>query len=278
MRNDIYNLIPPNFREIIKQAEILQERINMPEINSALEQYRKIPSNNFEEIKKLNQTLRANPAFYELINKDSDFFSNLRTLQSSIQKIFPDGELLKRIESWQINEEFIGKITTEQTYEETEDEPDELISSDFKERLIQVDNLPVKLINAIHNEPELMRSISPRQFEFYIASLLETLGFKQIEITPSSNDHGRDIIALQYVHGIPLLFAFECKQYRKDRKIKPEILRALIGTVHSSNTKANKGVLVTTSSFTSGCRDIFLSETSIAGKDFNDIVEWIKNT
>ena len=52
-------------------------------------------------------------------------------------------------------------------------------------------------------------------------------------------------------------------------------MRALFGVVSHSATRANKGVLVTTSSFTRGARNYILTEPSVEGRDFDGIVDWL---
>jgi restriction system protein len=108
-----------------------------------------------------------------------------------------------------------------------------------------------------------------------VAELIERLGFENVTVTPRSGDGGQDILATKFFNDIPMLFSFECKRYSKSNKIKPEIMRALFGTVSASNSKANKGVLVTTSTFSPGAKSFIASEPLIDGKDFYDLVKWI---
>lgn len=144
-----------------------------------------------------------------------------------------------------------------------------------KSALISVDKLPLKVISMILQNPQEVRNITPRQFEEFIASLLDQLGFSDIVLTPRSSDGGKDIIASHSINGIPLSFYFECKQYAKGNKIQLETLRALLGTIAHDSTKANMGVLVTTSTFTKGCEKFILAESRLDGKDYDDIVGWI---
>lgn len=133
----------------------------------------------------------------------------------------------------------------------------------------------MRLLDQILRSPELMRNLSPQRFEHFIATLIDKLGFEDVVITPRSGDQGRDILAVKRVLGIPILFAFECKRYSPDKPVGVEILRALFGTISHGPTKANKGILVTTSRFTSGARKFLLTEPSLDGKDFNGIVSWL---
>lgn len=141
-----------------------------------------------------------------------------------------------------------------------------------------VNFLPITIQQKILQEPEILYRIDPRDFEYFVADLIAKLGFDHVNVTERSGDGGRDILATKLVNDIPLLFAFECKRYAKDRKIQLETMRALLGTVSHSSSKANIGVLVTTSTFTSGSKKFIASEAQLDGKDFNDLVRWINKT
>jgi HJR/Mrr/RecB family endonuclease len=151
-----------------------------------------------------------------------------------------------------------------------------ILPENIEESYKAVNFLPITIFEKILKDPTLMREISSRDFEYFVAEIVEKLGFSNVTVTPRSGDGGRDIIATKEVNEIPLLFSFECKQYSKKRKIQLETMRALLGTVVHTNSKANIGVLVTTSSFTKGVRDFITSEAMIDGKDFHDLVQWIK--
>lgn len=158
-----------------------------------------------------------------------------------------------------------------------EDEgPDLIMPEEARRRLLQVEFWPVRVIQEIRQRPEMMRKLSPREFEEMTAELLNGLGFENVILTPRSGDGGRDVVAVRRVKGIPLLFAFECKRYAEGRRVQLATLRALLGTVSHARTKANIGVLVTTSRFSRGAREFILSEALIDGKDFADLVRWLR--
>jgi HJR/Mrr/RecB family endonuclease len=152
----------------------------------------------------------------------------------------------------------------------------EVVPAAVLDRLKTVDFVPITILDQILRSPESMRALTARDFERFIATLIDQLGFENVVITPRSGDQGRDVLATKTMHGIPILFAFECKRYRPDSRVGPEILRALLGTITHGPTKANKGVLVTTSTFTSGARTYILTEPSLDGKDFDGISAWLK--
>jgi len=141
--------------------------------------------------------------------------------------------------------------------------------------LESVDLLPLRVLDRIYNAPRAIHQLTPRQFEELVAEILHELQFERIELTPRSADKGRDVVATKRVNGLPLLFAFECKKNAPSRKVGVGVVRTLLGTVNQSSTKADVGVLVTTSTFTRGAQNFFLTETRIKGRDFDGIVEWL---
>lgn len=143
------------------------------------------------------------------------------------------------------------------------------------ERLKSVGFLPLIVLDRALRDPEIMRALSARDFELFVATLIERLGFEDVQITPQSGDMGRDILAVKREQGVPLLVAFECKQYRPDRPVGPLYCRALLGTIVHSETPADRGVLVTTSSFSPAARKFIVTEPRLEGRDFKDIVEWL---
>ena len=141
--------------------------------------------------------------------------------------------------------------------------------------LESVDLLPLRVLDRIYNAPRAVHLLTPRQFEELIAEILHELQFEQIELTPRSADKGRDVVATKRVNGLPLLFAFECKKNSPDRKVGVGVVRTLFGTVNQASTRADVGVLVTTSTFTRGAQNFFVTEARIKGRDFNGIVDWL---
>lgn len=217
----------------------------------------------------------------EGLNRDSN-------LQKVFESLRPPLGISDILNTWQepmgfigeygldISDQYVEVALEEEKDLEIEEEPRAIITPDIDGRLLQVDFLPIKMIEKILRDPELTRNISPRDFEHFVAYLVEQLGFENVLVTPRSGDGGRDILATRNVNDVPLLFAFECKQYKPERKVQLDNLRSLLGTVSHGNTKANIGVLVTTSYFTSGCKEFILSEAQIDGKDFDDLVSWIR--
>jgi HJR/Mrr/RecB family endonuclease len=184
------------------------------------------------------------------------------------------------IQTFNYDHLFLGEYEIND-FDDTESEPEAefespiILPAKLENSLKAVNFLPITLYEKVINDPELMRRVSPRDFEQFVAEIVDKLGFENVLVTPESGDGGRDIIATRTINDIPLVFAFECKRYAQSRKIGPSTMRSLLGTVTGSETKANVGVLVTTSSFTRGSKRIIAAETALDGKDFQDLVSWI---
>src|SRR5437667_4511031 len=84
-----------------------------------------------------------------------------------------------------------------------------------------------------------------KQFEFNVCQLLQQMGF-DAKITDHSRDGGIDPIASNPNPLIGGQCVLECKAWNKP--VGEPVLRDLFGTMHAYG--ANKGVLITTSSFT----------------------------
>lgn len=166
-------------------------------------------------------------------------------------------------------------------YDISADEIDEIepgniiLPDEHRSNLIKVEGFPLRVISSILRDPKRLHYLSPRQFEGFIADILSKLEFENVVLTPRSSDGGKDVIASKRVNGIPVSFYFECKKYAKGNKIQLNTLRALLGVVAHDQNKTNIGVLVTTSTFTKGCRNLILSECRLDGRDYDGILGWI---
>lgn len=149
------------------------------------------------------------------------------------------------------------------------------IPPEYKSRLLQAEELPLRLLQAVLTDPRHLQELTPRQFEEFVAEIVDGLGFTDVTLTPKSGDGGRDVIASRLVNDIPLTFYFECKKYAEGNKVQLDTLRALLGTVAHHGSEANIGVLVTSSTFTKGCRELIASESRLDGKDYDGLMGWV---
>lgn len=253
---------------------------------------RAIDTSAFEQLLKY---VESSDLTKTLLVTDSYFTESVRKLakqwQSQIELIDQNG-LRGWIENYQkIQEQFAADIasqisnldlhelctiTEEEVNKSDEIEPSSLIlPPEHQERIFRVEKLPLTLLRTVLHDPRHIHGLTPRQFEEFIAEVVDQLGFTSVILTPRSGDGGRDVIASNEINGIPMTFYFECKKYAESNKVQLDTLRALLGTVAHDASKANIGVLVTTSRFTKGCKDLIMSECRLDGKDYDGILGWV---
>ena len=97
----------------------------------------------------------------------------------------------------------------------------------------------------IITEQNLADTISPRDFEFLVASLYLAEGY-QVEVTQQTRDGGYDILAIKNLPTLTERILIECKCTRLPLRVT--VARALMGTLDTY--RATKGVLISTSIFT----------------------------
>jgi restriction system protein len=147
----------------------------------------------------------------------------------------------------------------------------ELISA-AKPKIISVNEA---MVSALKKRPADIFSLSPRQYEHLVAELLSDMGY-DVELTPATRDGGKDILAYLKTNCNTFLCLVEAKRYRSDRKIGIEIVRTLYGTLCDS--KANSGMIVTTSSFSKDAHEFENKyQYQLALRDYRDVSEWIQN-
>jgi hypothetical protein len=131
------------------------------------------------------------------------------------------------------------------------------------------------LIQEFSAHPERLRAVRPRLFEELVAELLSRDGL-QVELTPTTRDGGRDILAYLPRKFGNLLCYVECKRYAADKPVSVQIVRQLYGVVEEK--KASAGLIVTTSRFTGPARDF---EERISNRmslrDFQSLAEWVRS-
>lgn len=133
-----------------------------------------------------------------------------------------------------------------------------------------------ELIALLAVQPDLMYGLHPRKFEEVVARLFEKRGF-QVTLTPASKDGGFDFFAELKNPMASLLVVAECKRYRQDRKVGVEVVRGLHSVLETN--KANKGLIITSSFFTSGAVEYQrILGAKMGLNDYNDLVAWLQST
>ncbi len=124
------------------------------------------------------------------------------------------------------------------------------------------------------DNPEKLYDLAPRKFEELVASILEDLGF-EVELTKTTRDGGRDIIAHVRNAVCSYLTHIECKRYAPDNRVGVGIIREVLG-VHQIR-QASKSVIVTTSFFSGDAvKEAELMKSQLDLKDFNDLKAWLQ--
>lgn len=113
---------------------------------------------------------------------------------------------------------------------------------------------------------------SPVAFENLVVDLLAKMGFEAMT-TKISGDGGIDVIAVSKQPIIGGKYLIQCKRY-SDTNIGEPIIRELYGIMHAE--KANKGILITTSSFTKNAL-IFAHDKQIELIDGTMLVNLLAN-
>lgn len=124
-------------------------------------------------------------------------------------------------------------------------------------QLLQEETIP--LVIADSNEAvrrsllDSLFKIDPYKFEEVIAELIKKMGYRDVEVTKKGRDGGVDVIA-NYPMGLSrdIRTVIQVKRYSKN--IQQPVVRELAGVLPVFN--ADRGLIITTSDFSSGCRDL----------------------
>lgn len=104
-----------------------------------------------------------------------------------------------------------------------------------------------EIARAIQQNPAIMYEIGYRKWEEMMAAAYKQAGFDEVTLTPSSFDHGRDVIAVK--RGFFTVRILEqVKAYSADHIVTANDVRAMSGVLHG-DLGATKGIITTTSDF-----------------------------
>ncbi|HDZ3742219.1 restriction endonuclease [Vibrio cholerae] len=136
-----------------------------------------------------------------------------------------------------------------------------------------------ELVVALKAEPALLTELEPHQFEEVTAEIFRDKGF-EVELTKRTRDGGKDVIAFHKDQlGIRTKYIIECKHYSDTNKVGVDVVRALYG-VKNSRSGGNVGIIVTTSTFTSGAREFIENEATtnldLTLADKEQLLEWLE--
>jgi HJR/Mrr/RecB family endonuclease len=135
-----------------------------------------------------------------------------------------------------------------ETYIESGSEQEDCLYSDFQEEVSSYkDTIFHKKFVEEQRELHLQKvsellTIDPYDFEYLCSTIMKSMGYYNVHVTPRSNDKGVDITG--YINGE--MTVAQCKRYRNSVG-SPE-MQMFIGAIH--NAKAKKGIYFTTGVFT----------------------------
>lgn len=102
------------------------------------------------------------------------------------------------------------------------------------------------VLEILKDDPNAAYQFTPRQWEEIIAGAYSEMGFDEVILTPSSGDHGRDVIATR--HGVGSIRIYDqVKAYKPGHVVPANDVRAMLGTLSGQNV--SKGIITTTSTF-----------------------------
>ena len=103
-----------------------------------------------------------------------------------------------------------------------------------------------RLLEAIQKNHRAIYDLTPRQFEEFVAELMEKRGYR-VDLTKATRDGGKDLIIANHRDIGNFLFYVECKKYAPSNPVGVNLVRELAGTVLADRVTA--GILVTSSYF-----------------------------
>ena len=114
----------------------------------------------------------------------------------------------------------------------------------------------------------------PRDFEQLIAELFDAFGFV-VELTQSTRDNDRDIIAIGNEKIAASKYLIECKRYAESNKVGIQPVRSLYGVV--SDERATKGHSCD-NFLVHGSAKEFLQRNKwvLEGRAFDGIMDWLR--
>ena len=134
----------------------------------------------------------------------------------------------------------------------------------------------LEILEYIKSQPSKIFTLSPREFEELIAAIFKNQGF-HVELTPETRDGGVDIIAVEKsIYTGETVHLIECKRWAPENKVGFSIVQRMLGAIYQY--RANKGAIVTTSSFTSNAREVASQQKNfLTLADYKTISSWLGN-
>lgn len=160
--------------------------------------------------------------------------------------------------------------------EETKEEIEKIYENEFDSTALPTLVIDVnrELKSYLAKYPHKLYDLSPRKFEELVAEILSDFGF-DVNLTTSTRDGGKDILAYMRNQISSYLMFVECKKWKPEHHVGIEVVQRLYGVQQVNN--ANKSMIVTTSFFSKPAiveskRYEYLMDL----KDYNDLTSRLK--
>ncbi len=133
-----------------------------------------------------------------------------------------------------------------------------------------------RLVDAIQKNHRAIYDLTPRQFEEFVAELMEKRGYR-VDLTKATRDGGKDLIVANHRDIGNFIFYVECKRYAPSNPVGVNLVRELAGAVLADRVTA--GIMVTSSYFSPDAV-IFSSQLKhqLSLIDYLKLKEWINET
>jgi len=116
---------------------------------------------------------------------------------------------------------------------------------------------------------ELLRSMTDKGFEELCARLLRHIGFENVKVTGQRGDQGIDGEGYLLINRfVRTKVMFQCKRY--EGSVGPDKVREFVGAI---SKKAERGIFLTTGTFTKGAREIAVQDNTIELVDIDRLLE-----
>lgn len=107
---------------------------------------------------------------------------------------------------------------------------------------------------------DILKGLTPKGFEEFCARLLRHIGFENVKVTGESGDQGIDGEGYLLINRfVRTKVMFQSKRY--DKTVGPEKIREFRGAIQG---KAERGIFLTTGTFTKGARETAAQENATA--------------
>jgi len=154
--------------------------------------------------------------------------------------------------------------------------PNDKIITSNHEIIRDITVVNTKLLDKINFDPKLMYSLSPRQFEEFVAELFEKDGYS-VTLTPQTRDGGKDLFIAESKLIGNFIYYIECKKYSPNYPVGVRAIRELHGAV--SADKATAGIVVTSSYFSRPAKEFTEKiKNQMSLIDFSNLKKWIDKT